>query len=211
MGWHERRNRKVSSLLKTFDLVSVREASGVTMCKNLFGVLAQHVVDPTMLLDVEVYKKLLHLHEHSAKTVATYLLDNSAAKQAFVQQVANSYDLTTVDLYPKKRGKFSVYKSIIYWLESILNAEKVVIDSFHGMVFSILFNKQFVVLGNEKRGMARFQSLLESLGISDRLINGDLSSAVSLFEKEIDYSSVNTRLSRLRKDSLTMLLDILKK
>ena len=202
---------KVSSLLKTFDLVSVREASGVTMCKNLFGVLAQHVVDPTMLLDVEVYKKLLHLHEHSAKIVATYLLDNSAAKQAFVQQVANSYDLTTVDLYPKKRGKFSFYKSIIYWLESILNAEKVVIDSFHGMIFSILFNKQFVVLGNEKRGMARFQSLLESLGISDRLINGDLSSAVSLFEKEIDYSSVNTRLSRLRKDSLTMLLDILKK
>lgn len=202
---------KISLLLRAFDLVSVREASGVTMCQDLFGISAQHVIDPTMLLDAGVYKKQLNLREHPAKTLTTYLLDNSAVKQAFVHQVANKGSLSVVDLYPRKRGKFSTYKSIVFWLESILNADKVVIDSFHGMVFSILFNKQFVVLGNEKRGMARFQSLLEALGISDRLISGDLSSADSLFDKKIDYSSVNYRLSHLRQDSLALLLKSLKK
>lgn len=202
---------KVSSLLKTFDMVSVREASGVTMCQNLFGVAAKHVVDPTMLLDAVEYKKQLHLRNNPSKTVTTYLLDNSAAKQAFVKQVAHSGKLPVIDLYPRKRGPFSVYKSIVFWLESIMNAEKVIIDSFHGMVFAIIFNKQFVVLGNEKRGMARFQSLLSALGISERLVNSNISPQSSLFEKVIDYEAVNERLVQLRHESSAILLESLKK
>lgn len=202
---------KVSSLLKGFDLVSVREQSGVQMCRDLFGVEAIHVLDPTMLLDADVYRQNLHLRERPAKTVTTYLLDNSAQKQAVVQTVAGTYGLAVTDLYPKKRGKFSVYKPIHFWLESILNADKVIVDSFHGMAFSILFNKQFVVIGNEKRGMARFQSLLGELGIEERLVNGDMSSATALFEKQIDYVAVNARLDALRKESAALLLEALKK
>lgn len=202
---------KVSLLLKSFDMVTVREASGVSMCQTLFDVDARHVVDPTMLLDADAYKNQLHLREKPARTLTTYLLDNSDSKQAFVRQVADAEHLSVIELYPKRRSKFSVYKPVIFWLESIMNADKVVVDSFHGMVFSILFNKQFVVLGNEKRGMTRFRSLLESLDISDRLVNGDLSSADALFDKKIDYSIVNTRLFTLRQESFALLLETLRR
>ena len=60
--------------------------------------------------------------------------------------------------------------SVPEWLASFSNADFVVTDSFHGMVFSIIFEKDFVVIGNEGRGMDRFVSLLGLLELEDRLI-----------------------------------------
>lgn len=203
--------QKISSLLRSFDMVSVREESGVQMCYDHFSVDARHVLDPTMLISAEEYKKKLQLNERITKNLTTYLLDNSLAKHQFVQSTANKLGLSVIDLYPKKRKQFSFYKPVKFWLESIMNAERVIVDSFHGMVFSIIFNKQFVVIGNEKRGMARFLSLLESLNLGERLIKGDLSTGTTLLDKEIDYRLVNVKLEELRAGSSKLLLDALKK
>ena len=42
--------------------------------------------------------------------------------------------------------------------------------SFHGAVFSILLSKQFICIGNEKRGLARMYELLTLFGLKDRLM-----------------------------------------
>ena len=69
-------------------------------------------------------------------------------------------------------------------------------DSFHGTVFSIIFNKPFIVLGNRKGGMARFYSLLKMFGLENRLVlldeNPDVWARVSaLLSEKIDWAKIN--------------------
>ena len=58
------------------------------------------------------------------------------------------------------------------WLRGFMDARYVVVDSFHGCVFSILFNKPFIAIANSGRGETRFTSLLKTFGLSSRLIHG---------------------------------------
>ena len=75
-------------------------------------------------------------------------------------------------------------------------------DSFHACVFSILFRKQFIVYGNQERGMTRFHSLLSILGLEDRLVYD-----YSQYKKQIpiDYDAVYTKLNTWRTKSLELL------
>ena len=81
-------------------------------------------------------------------------------------------------------------------------------DSFHGMVFSILFHKQFLVFQNKKRGNARFASLLGRLGLLDHLISED--EDINIQYNVIDYKKVDEELKSLRDISLSFLIDALK-
>ena len=71
------------------------------------------------------------------------------------------------------------------WLRGFYDAEFVVTDSFHACVFSIIFGKPFIVIGNKDRGMARFESLLKMFGLENRMIYDDLSVINNLIEWEI--------------------------
>ena len=93
------------------------------------------------------------------------------------------------------------------WLRSFRDAEYVVTDSFHACIFSILFRKPFVAIGNPKRGMSRFRSLLGMFGLADRLV---LSPEDSFSDADIDYDKVYRRLETLRGKSLAFLENNLK-
>ena len=70
------------------------------------------------------------------------------------------------------RKNFELYLSRVEeFLYLIDHAELVCTDSFHACVFSIIFGKQFVVVGNQERGLTRIFSLLEMFGLQDRLVN----------------------------------------
>jgi len=196
---------KISHLLKNFTLVSVRETSGIKICAEQFNTPAVETLDPTLLLTRQDYIKLLNLKVLEQKILTTYILDSDTQKKNVIRDIANRRRLSVIGLYPQKRNKLSIYKSIRFWLESILNAESVIVDSFHGMVFAILFNKNFVVLGNKKRGMARFTSLLDILGLGNRLVVDDIESIPRLLETSIPYDSVNSKLNLLRNKSKQIL------
>lgn len=93
------------------------------------------------------------------------------------------------------------------WLQSILEAEYVLTDSFHGMAFSIIFEKQFWAIGNERRGLTRFSSLLDSLGIQNRLMNVDMKIDVNMLR--VDYTVVRDLKNKLREKSLKFLNEAL--
>lgn len=97
--------------------------------------------------------------------------------------------------------------SVEKWLKGFYDAKFVITDSFHACVFSIIFHKQFVVVGNKKRGMSRFESLLEMFGLKDRLVNiGDDISSLS----KIDYAVVDKIYDALKKESKSFLFNALK-
>lgn len=163
-------------LLKLFDAVSVREDSGVELCKDYFGVEAQHLLDPTMLLESSHYTSLCEAEQQHSNILFSYFLDKTPEKETTEKQVAKHCGLNTYCFRQMeyKRGIKDIDKYILpspsKWIAAFRDAEFIVTDSFHGTVFSIIFNKPFIAIINQRRWATRFTSLLKIFGLEDRLI-----------------------------------------
>ena len=92
------------------------------------------------------------------------------------------------------------------WLQAFHNARYVFTDSFHGSVFSIIFNKEFIAFGNKKRGMDRFHSLLDTFNLAGRLIGSASEYRADLYENAIDWTSVNGILDGERQRAVDFLV-----
>ncbi|OJX30070.1 MAG: hypothetical protein BGO86_05885 [Chryseobacterium sp. 36-9] len=201
-------------LIKRFDAVSVRENSGVDLVKNkLDFVDAVQLIDPTMLLNVKDYQTLISKNStyESKGTIFTYILDQNENIKKFIEKVEDVTDGKAFEVMPKtfdnnfndKKGDY-VFPSLLQWLRSFDDADYVIADSFHGCVFSIIFNKPFIAIGNKERGMARFISLLELFDLQDRLV--DINNLdVEVIKKQIDWTSVNHKMAALQQDAITFL------
>lgn len=210
-------------LAKKFDMVSVREDSGVKLCKEHLGIDAVHVLDPTMLLTKEDYIQLIEKEKEpkSDGTLFNYILDPDAKKSTFIQKVAKANGLKAFQVLPKcqtetrtkedvkKRIEDCVFPGVTTWLRAFMDAEMTIVDSFHGMVFSIIFNKPFWAIGNVSRGMSRFTSLLKMFHLENRLLDENNLDDVDFF-KPIDWAKVNCILENKREFSKTMLLNKIK-
>ena len=199
-------------LAKLFSLISVREESGRQLCHQHFGINAQLVADPTLLLTENDYVRLLdNKTERNAEEgkIMVYMLDRTEEKKQFVDAWSKRLNLDTFiansDVDNRKLPKEKrVQPPVEEWLRGFKDAKYVITDSFHACVFSIIFQKQFIVLGNEERGMARFESLLKQFGLEDRLVRN--TGRLSDFP-DIDYTTVTPKVEQLRQQSI----DILKK
>lgn len=201
-----------AKLLQKFDAVSVREQSGIRLCKEHFNVDAIHVLDPTMLLEKEDYMNIANSHIKRG-TLFNYVLDRSSEKQHIIKTIADKTSKISFCSMPEQDDSIynlysdidrSVYPPVENWLSAFHEAEMVVTDSFHGTVFSIIFNKPFWVIGNEGRGMARFETLLSLFELEDRMISSKTVASVNL-NKEIDWDRVNTRRVELQTASMKFL------
>ncbi len=208
---------KYSKLVKLFDFVSVRESSGIILCQDYLGVDAQLVLDPTMLLDIHYYIDLFKNYPgNRGRHLATYILDKSDTLEECLRGIENKTGLKRKELTPAsynyKDGKdLEKYKkmSVNDWLWYIYYAEMTIVDSFHGTVFSILFNKPFWVIGNERRGMSRFDSLLTLFDLEERKVNINDINATD-WNSPINWVKVNNILATKRSDSIKLLFNALK-
>lgn len=177
-SWDYTENETIecASLARLFDGISVREDTGVKLCSKYLGVKAEHVLDPTMLLSKNDYIKLIEQAgaPKNAGNLFSYILDRNTSKDKFVDQVAHTckmepYSITLSADYSQPL-ETRIKPSVETWLRAFYDAELVVTDSFHGCVFSIIFGKPFIALGNVNRGMSRFNSLLKMFGLEDHLV-----------------------------------------
>lgn len=205
-------------LTRRFDLITVREESGVDLCREHFGVDARLVLDPTMLLDHEDYERLVADDKapESSGTLFHYLLDPSEEKHGLIERLSARFGLQPFTVMPrfhaekctrqnvKNHIEDCVFPPVSAWLRGFMDAGMTVVDSFHGAVFSIIFNKPFWVIGNSKRGNARFESLLNTFGLQDRMVSPDCQTPWE-WSKPIDWQRVNEILKKEQKRSLTLL------
>lgn len=200
----EEQERMCGKLAKRFDAISVREASGVDLCKEHFGVDATLVLDPTLLLNKEDYGKVCHDVPKKEKHIFVYSLVVSEGVLAVAEKVAEAMGLSII---VKQAGrKVKKEDTIEDWFAEFRDADYVVTDSFHGMVFSIIFNKPFSIVMNPSGGNDRYLSLLSQLGLMERIVSDELQPVFSV----IDWSDVNHRLTELRKASFEFLKTNLK-
>ena len=191
--------------------LSCRDLSGVKMIKKQFGLEAQHVVDPTMLLDKEQWNRLVDI-ERMIKNpyVLLYLFGGlGRGRKQLLHQIDNWMlgDLKSLSI----SGDYCIRNPHIGPLEYVRlfrDAEFVVTDTFHGMVFSLIYEKPFVVLTRNdglhwSKYSDRMTSLLDMLGISERW--HDESTLMPETFKALDYKDITPKLERLRHDSMAYL------
>ena len=206
---------EVKSLIKRFNQISVREESGIDICRNVFGIEnVVCVLDPTLTIDRGDYQPILddwkdksHLKK---KYIAHMLLDDTEQLKKGSKKVADYLGLKinyikgkTINILGKP---LILYNKVSQWLTYLKDAELVITDSFHCTVFSIIFHKKFVVVVNSSRGIARLETLLGKLGLQDRLFtNIDDVLKSGILDKEIDYEEVDKKLEIHRKYSMEFL------
>ncbi|WP_299360449.1 polysaccharide pyruvyl transferase family protein [uncultured Parabacteroides sp.] len=200
---------KVKKYLKRFDLITVREVSGLDICKKGFSVDAKLVLDPTFLLAKVDYINLLNLKEQDNNYVLSYILEKNKEKCSFIDLASKFLGVSSKNMILSSSNFVSSGPSIPKWVENFYNAKFVITDSFHGTAFSIIFNKQFVILEPKDTQNVRFLSLLKLLGLLDRYVSS-IDEAFVLLDKPIDYKLVNKKLSELQMESSFLLLNAIK-
>lgn len=207
--------RMAREALTSFRAVSVREDSGVELCRKYLDREAVQLIDPTMLWDKEDYLSLVPDAEknNSQNGIFTYIFSSSPGKENLIKKTADylkdhTFSVYTDAVYNEEYREY-VVPPVEKWLEGFHKARFVITDSFHGVVFSILFNKPFFAVGNRQRGLARFDSVLKLFSLEDRLIGENEILTVEKLNDPVDWTTVNQILDRERERSrqfLTMSL-----
>lgn len=217
--YDQKETEVLKKLISKFDGISVREKSAIRLCDKHLNATASLVLDPTLLLSKKEYIKLLNLEIGGERGIFKYILDESLSKNKVINSIKIELGKEVFTRQPKKivrEGLFIsdiqdyIYPSIESWVEAFYAADFIVTDSFHGSVFSIIFNKPFIAIVNKERGASRFESLFELLGISERLIYDEKELNIDYLKQNMDYSVINSRLDGLREESLKWLKESLK-
>jgi hypothetical protein len=212
-----------AKLAKQFDAISVREDSGVSLCEKYWNVDAVHLLDPTFLLNTTDYIRSVKQDSknisRSQGDLFAYILDQTKEKQQIVNKISSELHLTPFEILPPKvlfredlkELEKHIFPPITQWVRSFMDAKFIITDSFHGTVFSILFNKPFITIGNQKRGMARFSSLLKTFDLENRLVSSfHYEFSPEIVFNKIDWNNINNTISDKRKESIRFLFDNLK-
>ena len=171
---------KVRHYLGRFDAVSSREKEGIDTCKDLFNVEATQVVDPVFLVDRNHYSELASTSKRGKdkKYVLTYILDPNPDKINTIKWVCEKFGYENINIVdPNNEVKASERLTLPVernldvedWLKLFEEADFVITDSYHGLCFSLIFGKDFICFGNKARGLARFTSLLNLVGLDYRI------------------------------------------
>ena len=195
-----RQTEKCRKLIKQFDAVSVREASGITLCNQYLDYDATEVLDPTLLLPRDKYASICQdIPKNTTKHLIAYVLDMDESKRQIIESIASEKNLPVKYFSADKDSTLSVEE----WISAFRDAALVVTDSFHGSVFSIIFNHDFYSIVNKGRGASRFYSLLSNFELTDRIItNADFNPTNST---KIDWDKVNDILERKKEESVEFL------
>ena len=198
-------SEKCRKLVQQLDYVSVREESGIALCRDSLGVDAVEVLDPTLLLSAETYGALCtEVPQHKERYIAAYILDSTPEKVAFVEQEAKRKGVVCKIYGADNRLELTVEE----WLALLQNAESVITDSFHGCVFSIIFRKEFIALINSSRGAGRFTSLLGKFNLLDRIVEEPRQDLPP--SKPIDWNKIETILKSWQEFSINYINNALR-
>lgn len=190
--------QKMAGWLARFDALSVREPQGAAIVKRLCGREAAVVCDPTLLLERVDYEAIESKPRFGLpkKYIAVYTVCGHPWAESAAIGLGKKMGLPVVHLpggqlarwYLPGKAKRVTALGPAEWLWFIHHAEYVVTNSFHGTVFSLVYHRPFTVALNGRASDARMLSLLDSVGVNDRV--GYANRAV---DGEIDWAEVDAR------------------
>jgi hypothetical protein len=184
--WKYERNEDIvlKDLLKNFTGVSVRESGTIKLVENHLNITPTLVVDPTLLIDKKYYLDLIKDYKNEFNSndiyIFVYELGKMLSMELFIQLSVEKlkyklYRCTTLDKDYLKRFIYGIY-----------NCKAVITNSYHGILFSIIFKKPFVAFNLKYRGNDRFNTLIDVYGLKKRIVSKNNPPNISLLTEPFD-------------------------
>lgn len=206
--WDAEERAQTTPLLQKYAFITVREKSAAAILEKC-GIKADWVLDPTLMVNPSFWKAMIRQHRPmEEKYLLVYQLHQSHGNVDFnrqVERIAKEKGLVVKRIQYNimkylKRGKSTVYlptpEEFLNW---IYYADYFVTDSFHGTVFSLVFEKQASVICPEEFS-TRMRSILELTGLQNRIVSGE---AAYPDRVKTEYSLAREILEQNRKESLS--------
>ena len=194
--------------LENFDFISVREESMKEIFKELTDKPITRVIDPTLLLDKEVYDNLKKETKYKGKDyIYVHYIGDDDKTYEIADKLSRTLGIPIV--HNRRKGLFENELDYLFrgspeeFISVIENAKYIVTNSFHTTVFALIYEKDFITVPHAKRP-ARMQNLLEIAGLSNHLVE-DVRIMPKLESLKIDYKDVKKRLLEERKGSVEFL------
>ena len=201
----------IQKLLKDFQNISVRETSAKFIVEKLTGRKVPVVLDPTMLLTYDNWDELLYNYKiknkEKNKYILLYTVLNGDKITDYARRISKKMGLKlyciTSSLHPQYGMKCIRNAGPLEWLSMVKNAEMIITNSYHGLAFSLIYNKQFYIelLPPPSQSNARILDLLEDLKLTDRIINDKN----NINDNAFSYDNINNIIEKKRQDSLSFL------
>ena len=192
--------------LNDFEYISVRDEYSFDIAKKICDKEVEIVCDPTLLLHKEDYNSLININEKDRYIFVYLFSDLNSEQKTIIKKFAEKNNLKIICGTKKydwidKRVSNSPDSFISY----MNNADYVITDTFHGTIFSTIFNKNYVVINRNKKKVNDF---LNKCKLNNRLIENQYID--KLLSENIDYGKVNEIVDNYRKDSIEFLNNALK-
>lgn len=209
----------VKKMLSAFQAISVRESQTCNYLCSLGFTQTKHVLDPSLLLDAEEWRKIAgckSTQRENERYLLVYSVERfnndfifSQAKRIAKELHLKMYVVcTTYPVKAKDYGFDKIYAmaGVKTFLKLMANADFVVASSFHGTAFALNFNKEFITIAADKFNI-RMESLVYQFGIAHRIVKGTEISVADL--APIDYDCINEKLAKERIFSKSFLINSL--
>lgn len=209
--------KKIIKYFKSLDIITVREDSAIEILKEKVGINATQVLDPTLLLDKDKYDSLISKHPRRSNEpfIFSYILDENNEKDDLCNMLSQLIKMPIYSIMPKSSPGYGIdiadciYRPVEDWISGFRDANIIITDSFHGSVFSIIYNKPFFVLRNKSRGNTRLESLLRMFNLQDRIIDSQKELRERI-DAKIDWNEVNSLKGKKRDYSVSILKEMIK-
>lgn len=193
-------------LLKRFAAIGLRETTGVALLRKWTGLSGSWTPDPTLLLDAEDYCRQFKVDcapKTGRKRVVSYMLGFTNEPQ---RKLLHDHCCQRVAAHLGGAVDFIAmqpHQSLGCWLNSIANADYVITNSFHGICFSLIFNRPFLPLGfdgAEAWRNERARDILAHVGLLDRYLTCENQSEVDVvLSRSFDWEALNARRREFSK------------
>ena len=191
----------IKNLLKNFTGISVREIGSIKMVEKHLGIKPLFVLDPTLLIDKKYYINILNKYKGkkpiNKNFIFTYLIKREKNINIFIN---NSSKILGYEIY---NDEMSEKNSIEKFIFGIYNSKAVITDSYHGTIFSLIFNKPFVTFLFNGSPKERFISLKETFKIEDRIFEYYQMPDINLLTKPLNIN--HTFINLLKNNSINYL------
>ena len=208
----DRVSNKISSKISIFDSVSTREKTTVPYLESLYNKKVQWCIDPTLLLEKVDYERIVPDECPNENYIYLYMFENSNEAYKLANEYSKKLGLPVICQCGNPDKLDNVLQCSrddgpIEFMNRVKNASFVITDSFHGMVFSVIFEKEFITLSRGNISI-RMQDFLERIQLTDRFKSLDNTKFKN--PETIDYEKVNDIINIWRKESFNYLNDSLK-
>jgi hypothetical protein len=189
----------LNTRLENFKALGIRENNMLPYVRDHVNVCVERTIDPTLLADASLFESLIAEPQLSDKYILLYSRRYNRNMEQFAENLAKTKGLKLVEISIRatnsEKGHIMRYDAgVEEFLSLVKNAEYVVTNSFHGVIFSVQLRTPFYCFSREQ-GDTKIVEVLELFGLSNRIMVNGLENV----HEYIDYDRVHARIGEARK------------